>query len=54
MIDNRLLLVAIAVFVPPLAVGLKRGVGLALAVNLALCLMFLIPGMLHAVWVATQ
>lgn len=48
---NKLLLVIIAILLPPLAVGLKRGIGLHLVLNLVLCLLFVLPGLLHALWV---
>lgn len=40
----------LAAFVPPVAVFMKAGVGVAL-LNAVLCLLFWIPGVLHAVWV---
>lgn len=47
---NKLLLVIIAILLPPLAVGLKKGVGGALFLNIVLCLLFWLPGLLHALW----
>ncbi|MBL8764730.1 MAG: YqaE/Pmp3 family membrane protein [Phycisphaerae bacterium] len=47
---NTLLLVIIAIFLPPLAVGLKKGVGGALVLNIILTLLFWLPGLLHAVY----
>ena len=48
---NTLLLVIIAIFIPPLAVGLKEGIGLALILSIVLTLLFYVPGLLHALWV---
>lgn len=48
---NKLLLVIIAIFIPPLAVGLKRGIGGALILNIILTLLFWLPGFLHALYV---
>ncbi len=48
---NNLLMVIIAILLPPVAVGLKRGIGLALVINIILCLLFWLPGLLHALWV---
>ncbi|MGP1273418.1 MAG: YqaE/Pmp3 family membrane protein [Phycisphaerales bacterium] len=48
---NTLLLVIIAILIPPLAVGLKAGIGLALVLNIILTLLFYLPGLLHALWV---
>ena len=41
----------LAAFLPPLAVVMRRGVGLKLLINCVLCLLFWLPGVLHAVWV---
>jgi len=48
---SKLLLVIIAILLPPLAVGLKEGVGGQLILNIILWLLFYIPGLLHALWV---
>lgn len=48
---NKLLLVIIAILIPPLAVGLKRGIGGALILNIVLTLLFWLPGFLHALYV---
>lgn len=47
---NKLLLVIIAVLLPPLAVFLKNGAGKDLVINIILCLFFYVPGILHALW----
>lgn len=51
---NTLLLIIIAILIPPLAVGLKRGIGGALLLNIILTLLFWLPGLLHAVYVVLQ
>jgi uncharacterized membrane protein YqaE (UPF0057 family) len=48
---QKLLLVIIAILLPPLAVGLKAGIGGAFILNLILTLIFWIPGVLHALYV---
>ncbi|MGQ0628077.1 MAG: YqaE/Pmp3 family membrane protein [Phycisphaerales bacterium] len=48
---NKLLLVIIAILLPPLAVGLKKGIGGALILNIVLTLLFFVPGLLHALYV---
>ena len=48
---NTLLLVIIAILLPPLAVGLKRGIGGAFILNIVLVLFFYLPGLLHALYV---
>lgn len=48
---NKVLLCIIAILLPPLAVGLKAGVGGALVLNIILCILFWLPGILHALYV---
>lgn len=51
---NTLLLIIIAVLLPPLAVGLKRGIGMHLILSVVLTLLFWLPGLLHAVYVVLK
>jgi len=51
---NKLLLVIIAILIPPLAVGLKEGIGTQLLINIILCLLFWLPGLVHALWVVLR
>ena len=51
---NTLLLVLIAILLPPLAVGLKDGIGFHLFLNIILTLLFYVPGLLHALWVVLK
>ena len=51
---NKLLLVIIAILLPPVAVFLKAGGGKDLLINIVLCLLFWFPGLLHALWVVTK
>ena len=48
---NTLLLIIIAILIPPLAVGLKAGVGVPLVLSIILTLCFYLPGLLHALYV---
>ena len=49
---NTLLLVIIAILLPPLAVFLKQnGIKKHFWINIILCFFFFIPGILHALWV---
>ena len=41
-------------FLPPVAVFMKRGVGVPLLVNLVLLWFVWLPGVLHATWIAVQ
>lgn len=52
--SNKLLLVIIAILLPPLAVGLKEGAGTPLIINIILWLLFYIPGLIHALWVVLR
>lgn len=48
---NKLLLVIIAILIPPLAVGLTKGVGMHLVINLVLLVVTLgIGALIHALW----
>ncbi len=51
---NKVLLIVLAIFLPPIAVLLKNGVGKDLIINIVLCLLFYIPGMVHALWLVTK
>ncbi len=48
---NKLLMVIIAIFLPPVAVFLKKGVGASLLINIILTLLFWLPGFIHALLV---
>ncbi|MGR8922056.1 MAG: YqaE/Pmp3 family membrane protein [Gammaproteobacteria bacterium] len=52
--DNRLLLIILALFLPPVAVFLKHGMTKDLAINVLLCFLFVLPGVIHALWVVTR
>jgi len=51
---NKILLIIIAILLPPLAVFLKSGAGKDLLINIILCILFWIPGVLHALWVVLK
>jgi uncharacterized membrane protein YqaE (UPF0057 family) len=52
--DNKIVMILIAVFLPPIAVFMKKGMGKDLVINVLLCFAFLFPGSIHAVWIATR
>lgn len=52
--DNKAVLIILAVLLPPIAVFLKKGVGKDLIINVVLCLFFYIPGIIHSVWLVTK
>ena len=47
---NKLVLIILAIFLPPIAVFLKDGAGKDLLINILLCLLMFLPGMIHALW----
>lgn len=51
---STLLLVIIAIVLPPLAVGLKAGIGFHLFLNIVLTLLLYLPGILHALWIVLK
>ena len=51
---NKIVLIILAILLPPVAVFLKNGVGKSLLLNIVLCLIFFFPGMIHAVWLVTK
>ncbi len=51
---NKILLIVLSFFIPPLVVYLKRGVDKHLFINIILCFVFLVPAIIHSLWVATQ
>jgi uncharacterized membrane protein YqaE (UPF0057 family) len=53
-LDNKIVLIIVSLLLPPLAVGLKNGIGKDLAINVLLCLLGWIPGIIHALWVVTR
>lgn len=52
--DNKLVLIIIAIIFPPVAVFLKKGVGKDLVINIVLCLLMFVPGLVHALWLVTR
>ncbi|MGZ0654052.1 YqaE/Pmp3 family membrane protein [Coraliomargarita sp. W4R53] len=49
--DNKIVLILLAIFLPPVAVALKSGVGKSLVINIILCFLFFIPAVIHALLV---
>ena len=52
--DNKVVLIILAILLPPVAVFLKKGAGKDLIINIVLCLLFFLPGVIHAVWLVTK
>ena len=47
---NEIVLIILAILLPPVAVFLQKGVGKDLLINIVLCLFFWVPGIVHALW----
>ncbi len=47
---NKLILIILAILLPPLAVYLKTKSAKDTIINLILCFFFWVPGILHALW----
>ena len=48
--NNKLVALIVSIFLPPVAVYLKKGAGKDLVINILLCLLMWVPGVLHAIW----
>ena len=51
---NKLVLIILAILLPPIAVFMKKGAGKDLVINILLCLLFFVPGIIHALWLITK
>ncbi|MFP4477669.1 MAG: YqaE/Pmp3 family membrane protein [Desulfatibacillaceae bacterium] len=49
--DNKLVMILLAIFLPPVAVYLQAGAGKHLVINIVLCLLIYFPAMVHALWI---
>lgn len=49
-----LILIILAIFLPFIAVLLKRGLGLSFLISILLCCLGYIPGILYGLWVITR
>jgi uncharacterized membrane protein YqaE (UPF0057 family) len=49
-----ILQIILAILLPPVGVFLKAGAGKGLVINIILCLLFYIPGVIHALWIVTK
>lgn len=52
--DNKIVLIIVSLLLPPLAVFFKKGISKDLVINILLCLLFFVPGIIHALWVVTR
>lgn len=51
---KKLILIIIAIILPPLSVLLKKGIGMPLLLNIVLTLLFYVPGLIHALMIVTK
>lgn len=51
---NKILLIVIAILLPPLAVYLKTKSAKDTIINVILCFVFWVPAILHALWVVLK
>ncbi|MDO6738250.1 YqaE/Pmp3 family membrane protein [Wenyingzhuangia sp. 2_MG-2023] len=51
---NKILLIILSFFLPPLAVYLKRGADKHIVINIILCFVFWVPAVFHSLWVVVQ
>lgn len=51
---NKIVLIVLSLFFPPIAVVLKDGIGKQLLINILLCLLAFLPGVVHAIWRVTK
>ena len=51
--ESQILIIVLCILIPPLAVGLVHGIGDKFWINILLTLLFLLPGIIHALIVCT-
>lgn len=51
---SPVVLIILAIFLPPVAVAIKFGIGKDFLINLILTLIFFLPGMIHALYLVTK
>lgn len=52
--NNKIVLILLAIFIAPVAVFLKKGAGKDLVINIVLCFLFYLPAVIHALWLVTK
>ncbi|CAA2143796.1 hypothetical protein ASF34_19775 [Methylobacterium sp. Leaf106] len=51
---SSLIRILIAIFLPPIAVLLTVGIGVQFFLNILLCILFYLPGSIHALWIVMR
>ena len=49
-----LLMIILAILLPFIAVFIKKGLGKDFIINSILCVLFYLPGIIHALWLITK
>lgn len=49
-----LLMILLTIFLPPVAVAIKEGIGAQFLINILLTLIGWLPGVVHALWVNSR
>ena len=51
---NKIIQVLLAIFLPPVAVFIEKGAGKDLVINILLCFVFFVQGIIHALWLTLK
>ena len=51
---STLVKILIAFFLPPISVLMTNGLGLHFLLNIVLCIVFYLPGSIHALWLLNR
>jgi len=51
---EKILMMILAILLPPVAVFLKTGAGKDLVINIILYILGVVPGVIHALWVVLR
>lgn len=49
-----LVTILLCIFLPPVAVALRAGLGLQLIINIVLCFVLWLPAVIHALWINSK
>lgn len=49
--DRNLVALLLAVFLPPIGVAIKEGIGIQLVINIILTFLGYVPGIIHALYI---
>lgn len=51
---SNIVRILLAIFLPPIAVLVTAGIGVQFFLNILLCLLGFVPGMIHALWIVMR